>query len=81
MSPSGFVAVFSDFVLWLLQVALFGVMVCTIGATALAGASGFRSDHKGFANRFLFFLWRYCLPAWVMMELAVWVFTGRIYPV
>jgi hypothetical protein len=64
----------------ILQVALFGGMVCSIGATVLAVAPGFRSDRKGFGKRFLFFLWRYCLPAWVMMELAVWVFTGRIYP-
>jgi len=55
-------------------------MVCTIGATALAVAPGFRSDRKGFVNRFLFFLWRYCLPTWGAMELSVWAFTGRPYP-
>jgi hypothetical protein len=64
----------------LVQVAIFGVMVCGIAAAALAVAPGFRSDRKGFWSRFSLFLWRYCLPAWVAMELAVRVFTGGLYP-
>ena len=64
----------------LVKVALFGVMVCSIAATALAVAPGFRSEEKGFGSRFSFFFWRYCLATWVAMELAVWVLTGRPYP-
>ena len=64
----------------LVQVAVFGLMVGTIVATALAVAPGFRPDRKGFGSRFSLFFWRYCLPAWVAVELAVWVLTGRPYP-
>jgi len=65
---------------YLVQVALFGVMVCTIAATALTVAPGFRPDCTGFGRRFLFFCLRYCLPAWGMVELVVWALTGRPYP-
>lgn len=65
---------------YVVQVALFGVMVCTIAATALTVAPGFRPDRTGFGRRFLFFFLRYCLPAWGLVELAVWALTGRPYP-
>jgi hypothetical protein len=64
----------------MVQVGLFGLMVCTIGVAALAFVPGFRTDRKGFGGRFLLFFWRYCLPAWAVMEVAVWTFTGRPYP-
>ena len=60
----------------LIQVAMFGVMVCLIAATALAVAPGYQSDCRGLGNRLVFFS-RYCLPTWVAMELAVWVLTGQ----
>ena len=64
----------------LAQVILFGVMVCTIAAAALATLPGFQTERKGFGRRFLYFWWRYCLPMWGAMEIAVWLFTGRPYP-
>ena len=42
----------------LVQVVLFGAMVCTIGATALTLASNFRPERKGLGSRFGLFFWR-----------------------
>jgi hypothetical protein len=64
----------------LIQVVLFGAIVCTIASTALALAPGFRPERIGFGSRFLFFFWRFGLPGWAGLELAAWVFTGRVYP-
>jgi hypothetical protein len=64
----------------MIQVVLFGAMVCTIASTALALAPAFRPDRKGFGNRFRFFLWRFSLPAWGGLELLVVILTGRPYP-
>ena len=58
----------------------FGGMVCTIASAALALAPGFRPERVGFGRRFVFFLWRYSLPAWVAMELVTLVWRGRFYP-
>jgi len=63
-----------------IQVVAFGVMVCTIASAALALASGFRAERTGFGRRFLFFFWRYSLPAWAALELVTLILTGRIYP-
>lgn len=62
------------------QVVAFGVMVSTIASAALALAPGFRTERTGFGRRFLFFLWRYSLPAWLALELVTLVWTGRLYP-
>jgi len=64
----------------LIQVVSFGAMVCTIASAALALAPGFRPDRTGLGRRFLFFFWRFSLPAWAVLELATWIFTGRLYP-
>jgi hypothetical protein len=64
----------------LIQVISFGALVCTIASTALALAPGFRPERTGFGRRFLFFFWRFSLPAWAVLELAMLVFTGRFYP-
>jgi hypothetical protein len=63
-----------------IQVAAFGGMVCTIASVALTVASGFRAERRGLGSRFLFFFWRYSLPAWAALELFVLVWTGRFYP-
>ena len=64
----------------LIQVASFGGMVCTIASVALAAAPGFRPEKTGFAGQFWFIAWRYSLPAWAALELAMLAFTGRFYP-
>jgi len=64
----------------LIQMALFGAVVCIIASTALAAAPGFQSGRKGLWSRFVFCFWRYSLPMWVTIEFAVWLVTGRPYP-
>ena len=64
----------------MIQVVAFGGMVCAIASAGLALAPGFRPDRTGLGRRFLFFFWRFSLPAWVVLELATRVFTGRFYP-
>jgi hypothetical protein len=63
-----------------IQVAAFSGMVCTIASVALAAAPGFQGERTSFGCRFLFFLWRFSLPAWVVLESTTLVFAGWFYP-
>lgn len=59
---------------------LFGLISTSFAAFLLAALPNFRADHRQFSARFLYFLWRYCLPIWGFQEVILRIFFGRFYP-
>lgn len=59
---------------------LFGVISTGVAAAGLALLPNFRSDRILFRDRFVYFMWRYCLPIWAFEEIILRVFYGRFYP-
>jgi hypothetical protein len=59
---------------------LFGAIASGTAAVPLAALPGFRSDRTEFAKRFVYFLWRYCLPIWAFQELIFRIVFGRFFP-
>jgi hypothetical protein len=47
---------------------LFGMTSTSVAAIALAALPNFRPDRRQFSDRFLYFLWRYCMPVWGFQE-------------
>jgi hypothetical protein len=60
--------------------ALFGLISTSFGAAILAALPNLRSDRRKFSDRFLYFLWRYCLPIWGFEEVVLRILFGRFYP-
>jgi hypothetical protein len=59
---------------------LFGLISTSVAAIALAALPNFRPDRRQFSDRFLYFLWRYCVPVWGFQEVVLRVFYGRFFP-
>lgn len=60
--------------------APFGLVSTSFGAVILAALPNFYADRKQFSDRFLYFLWHYCLPIWGFEEVILRIFFGRFYP-
>ena len=47
---------------------LFGLISTSVAAIALAALPNFRPDRRQLSDRFLSFLWRYCVLVWGFQE-------------
>jgi hypothetical protein len=62
------------------DILFYGLITTGVAAALLAAIPGFRPERAQFADRFVYFLWRYCVPVWGFQELALRIFFGRFYP-
>jgi len=63
-----------------ISLLLYIAIVCGFASVLLALNPAIQPERKGFGARFRFFLWRYALPGWCMIEGALWLQRGRFYP-
>jgi hypothetical protein len=64
----------------LVNMIVFGLVSTGVAAALLAALPNFRADRPQFSDRFIYFLWRYCLPLWGFEEIILRLFFGRFYP-
>jgi hypothetical protein len=64
----------------LVNLIVFGLASTGFAAALLAALPNFRADRRQFSGRFLYFLWRYCLPLLGFEEIVLRLFFGTFYP-
>lgn len=64
----------------MIDFVVFAVVSTGVAAAGLALLPNLCADHIGFGNRFLYFLWRCCLPILAFEEIVLRVFNGHFYP-
>jgi hypothetical protein len=64
----------------LVNLIIFGLVSTGFAAALLAALPNFRADRRQFSGRFIYFLWRYCLPIWGFEEVILRLFFGHFCP-
>jgi len=59
---------------------LYTALVCGFASALLTLNPAIEPARRGFGARFVYCLWRYALPGWCMVEAALWLYRGRLYP-